>query len=385
MATHSLAVRAKSPGAELSWRWASADEKAALAEDLLSRLPDTEGVARAEALAKSALEREPVHAKAARVAGVAANMQRRIDQAQTMFRYAEGLSRRDLQTQLWLIEDRVRADDIDGALSHYNRAMLVSPSVRPTLIPILTVAASEPAIRQPLSTILTKRPLWWADYADAVISGGAPEVVAATLLALKLDPAEAAEGWRLSAGLRRLASEGQASLAFRTYRQASPQANEGTQLLRDGGFEEGAEFPPFGWELVDQPDLAAIREFREGAEGQVALTLLARRTARGELARQLLVLRPGLYQLRFRAGLIPYDALARPTMTIHCAGASAERPPLATIVAKPTAGPPTMAEGKFKIPANCDGQWLIISSRAASSGENEDPWIDALELQRLSR
>lgn len=385
MATHSIAVRAKSPGTDLSWRWASADEKAALAEDLLGQLPDPEVVARAEALAKSALEREPGHAKAARVAGVAANMQGQLDQAQALFRYAESLSRRDLQTQLWLIEDRVRADDIDGALRHYNRAMLVSPSVRPTLIPILAAAASKPAIRQPLSALLTQRPLWWADYADAVLSGGAPEVVAATLSALNLDPSEAAEGWRLSAGLNRLASGGQASLALKIYRQSSPQANEGAQLLRDGSFEEGADFPPFEWEFVDQPDLAAIREPRDGAEGQVALTLLAQQTANGELARQLLVLRPGLYQLRFQAGLVPNDALAAPTITIQCAGGSLERPSLATIVAQPADGSPTIVEEEFAIPADCDSQWLMISGRAASSGENEAPWIDALELRRISR
>ena len=44
-------------------------------------------------------------------------------QGEALFHFASSLSRRDVPTQLWLIEDAVRKNDIPGALSHYDAAL----------------------------------------------------------------------------------------------------------------------------------------------------------------------------------------------------------------------------------------------------------------------
>src|SRR6218665_4028830 len=116
--------------------------------------------AKARALAVTALERSPSEVSASRTLGILEALENRDSAAQRLFDYSEKLTRRDVTTQLWMIEERARQNDVPGALRHYDRALRTSPDRWQTLIPVLVKAASDPAIEGELAPLLQKRPPW---------------------------------------------------------------------------------------------------------------------------------------------------------------------------------------------------------------------------------
>ncbi|MCB8835101.1 hypothetical protein LJD42_26475, partial [Escherichia coli] len=119
--------------------------------------------------ASDALARSPVDARAARVLGLFDALRARNRAAQFAFYYAQRLSRRDLPTQMWLIEQSVDQNDIPSALSHYHIAMRTSQTSRAILIPVLADAAENPAVAKPLAQLLRQRPNWWLDFYDSAV------------------------------------------------------------------------------------------------------------------------------------------------------------------------------------------------------------------------
>jgi len=146
--------------------------------------------------------------------------------------------------------------------------------------------------------------------------------------------------------------------------------------LRGGDFETAGGLAPFEWQLTDGTDRQGVREPREGAQGQFALSLYG--DSAGEIARQLMVLSPGTYRISGRAGGVSTDA-ARPTIAVICAKDAV----VAANIALP-AGNRSGFEGTFKIPANCPAQWMFVSIAGSLDRQSEAPWIDALQVQAVS-
>jgi hypothetical protein len=102
-------------------------------------------MAQANVLARRALAHSPINVEAVRTLALVQAASGRADSAHRLIKYAETLSRRDVPTQMWLIEDRVAANDIPAVLLHYHRAMQTSREARSLLSPILAQAANNPA------------------------------------------------------------------------------------------------------------------------------------------------------------------------------------------------------------------------------------------------
>ena len=145
------------------------------AEMLLARTrASPPAVARARTLALAALRRDPTMAPAWRLLALAASMQGREREAARLFHFAERLSRRDLPTQLWLIEESVSRNDIPGALRHYDIALRTSLASPELLFPVLTRASGDNNVVGPLGTLLASDPPWretflWQLVADAPV------------------------------------------------------------------------------------------------------------------------------------------------------------------------------------------------------------------------
>ena len=81
-----------------------------------------------------------------------------------LFGLIERMSRRDLPTQVWLIEERVRRDDIAGALRHYDIALRTGPEASERLFPVLIAATANDGIVGPLTALLRTDPPWRTSY-----------------------------------------------------------------------------------------------------------------------------------------------------------------------------------------------------------------------------
>lgn len=94
-------------------------------------------------------------------------------------------SRRNLQTQLWAIEDAVGREDIAGALRHYDVALRTKAQSRAILYPVLASAIRDAQVRAELVRTLVSRPLWADDFLGyAAKNGENAQATAALLTAL---------------------------------------------------------------------------------------------------------------------------------------------------------------------------------------------------------
>lgn len=319
--------------------------------------------------ARRALVLNPTSLPALRVIAVHSMVQGRTGETRRILDYSERLSRRDLFTQLSLIEQSVARNDVAGALVHYDRALRTSRKAAPALMPILIQAVADPVILRALGPMVARRPLWWRELASGLIAPG-PHVAAIRPIyhALRLDPKRPEEASLLAQGLGQLVAAHRFGDAAALYREATRQE---PGVLRNGGFDAPLSgLAPFDWSLNDDPDLSAAIEARSGAAGDPVLMMTASRKA-GSAARLLLLLAPGHHSLSFVTGP---TADARPRVAIRCA-----TPPDRVLVA-PAAGPkPGRVTAEFVVPNVCPAQWLSFDT-SGQSGADENPWIDSIEI-----
>ncbi len=341
---------------------------------LLAGTPTRARSIAAGTLAEKALLRTPVDAEAVRNVAMGRLAAGDYKSARAIIHLGENLSRRDVPTQMWLIEDRVQAGDIITALSHYDRALRTSPESRPVLLPILAQAANDPSIARALAARLTVRPEWWSDFLGRFIMvATSPEAIGDIIAGLRLDPGVDMDRNRLITMWMRLVDIGRYTDARRLYDRVNHGATA-RSLVVDGGFEHDRGMPPFDWQLIDEADRSAVRERRDGASGNVALTIGG--AGGGEVARQLLVLTPGRYRLNARVGAVSPEMTAPPILSVTCAQSGAS----VIAIDFPTRRGPGRIAGEFTVSPGCQVQWLSISSASDAGYLGDNPWIDDIAL-----
>lgn len=371
----------KAPALASVLGWSGSNSRATEAANLLSADSSPASLARAEALARRSLHRELLNSRAAATLASVAALQGDRTRADRMFRYTETITRRDLPTQFWLLQAAVERGDIEGALLHYDRAMSVSPPSWNTLVPVLATAASEPAVAHAIAPRIKRRPNWWSAFIDRLIStGDAPATSLPIILpALQFSPRDKVDLPFLVRGIEKLVEAGAYDDAWALYRRSTGAPAGARQGLRNGGFEAATPVAPFDWRLVEGEGLFATVQRREDGAAGNALYLSAEAGRTGDVAQQLLLLRPGRYTL---SGTIGGSALESdgPEVLVTCVGAKAP-------VAQITLPAPDQEGRRFVatvgIPAGaCPAQWLSIRLRASLDTAAPEVWIDSLSMRR---
>lgn len=375
--TTSIVFAERSPDRALAaWSTAAALSRKA---EALERDPTPTKIRRAILLSRHALAKSPIDARAARTLGIGYAAQNESARARDMMRYAETLSRRDDTTQLWLIEERVAANDVGGALIHYHRAMQTSQATRGVLSPILAQASDDPVIIYRLAPILRTRPEWWSVYlGDFVERTRSPTSLAIVADSLRLDPAVNGDRERLSTILQRYVDIGEVGAGRKFYDHLVGQSRAPVATIVQGGFEKDFNLPPFGWQMSETGSTAGTREARDGADGQFALTLDGNEGQ--EAARQLLNLAPGRYVMTAKIGEVRPGLTSPPSIIIRCLGADDR---LIADTYFPIAQPIGKMTLSFTVPLACSGQWLTVRTASAIGYLDVKPWIDAVAIRRV--
>lgn len=346
----------------------------ALAQSADQRLQQTLSpavAAQARGTAVEVLRHNPMDVVAARVIGTADSLRARPSLAMRAFTYAERLSRRDAGTQLWLIERSVATGDVAAALKHYDRAMLTSRSIRPVLLPVLVAATNSPAVRDALFARLRQRPLWWRDYLEEQVrSGTDAQAIVQAITATRLKDAPDETGL-YSRSLTKLAGTGHVVWAAKL--DGRPMAG-----VRNGSFSSPEGAAPFSWSIGDQPALGGTVEPRSGAHGN-ALSIVSTGQDGAEVAKQLLALKPGTYQLQATYGNVPPEA--RVWLTLTCVGPKTAPTQLALLQPE-GAGASTVAV-RVIIPPRCEGEWLQIWASRTSDQPDQLPWVDDISIRSV--
>lgn len=313
----------------------------------------------AESLARLALMGDATIVPAVTTLGINAQFRGDIEQARRLFGYSQRLSRRDLQTQLWAIEDSVGRGDVAGALHHYDIALRTSRSAPEMLFPVLSDTIADPAIRPALTKTLAARPVWAESFIDYA-AGHAPD---ARSMAALFQGVRRAGGrvspFAQSSAVHALLAAGQPDDAWRYYASLHPGVDR--RKSRDDRFMEMSTAPlPFDWVPVnDGGVLTSIQPSRTGG----TFVFSAASGTGGAMLRQEQVLPPGRYQLT-GYGMDVEAGNAPPYWTLRCKdGRELGR------IDVPNSSSPARSpfSGRFQIPAGCPMQTLALIAQPSDA------------------
>lgn len=304
-------------------------------------------------LARSALARDAGNVTALASLGMASDDAAEVTAA---FNAAARLSRRDLPTQLWLIETAVARGDVVRALTHYDIALRTNRSAPSVLFPVLVEAASDGKLRPEIARILSNRPLWGGLYLQQLAQSGDRQGAADLFALLKrrgIGTGDSAD----AALYARLMEVNAYDIAWRVYAATHPGIERNG--VRNPRFAEQPLAPtPFDWQVSDNEFVNSRIEHIGGHRGNLVFATAAGEG--GEAARQLLVLQRGSYLLEVMAGPITLGDGEPPSLAIVCRESDnlLVRRPLAANAA---------AHARFTVPAGCVAQTLTLTVPAASS------------------
>jgi hypothetical protein len=365
-----LAAVLRSSSPERAYRLAPGDGRiaAALARNLLTPEASTQDQARANTLARSALRRDPTAVLALATLGLNAQARGDVSAARRAFGYAQKLTRRDLSTQLWAIEDAVARNDISGALDQYDITLRTEQGASDLLIPVLVNAIGEPLVRQKLVQLLAKHPPWANDFVDhAAAASSNPQATIALLNSMRQAHVQV-PALASARVIDALVARGDTNTAWQYYASLHPGANR--QTSRDTRFtmKQGAS-TRFDWKPADDADLTVSLETSEkGGRFDFATSP----GAGGPVLRQMQVLPQGDYLIGGGAS-IEQANVQPPYWLLACVdGRELGRINIARAASR--------FEGRVRVPSDCPVQELSLVVRpseqmASVAGQVTEIWL----------
>lgn len=317
--------------------------------------------------AREALMLEPGNPVAARSVGILAALKGDEAAALRALSYGDQMSRRDVETQLALIELRVQQGDVAGALRHYDRALRTTQTI-PVLLSTMITASSDPSIRRRVLGLLAARPYWRSAFLVQLIDEQTPpDTVFGFIAGLRLDRSDPYERQVLGAAIGKLVGQGRVAAAQRLLPPSR-------SMPRNGGFGQDNPFPPLDWALAVDANLNGDVEAGPGGHGPV-LYMTARNGVSGEVGWQSLALAPGRYRLTSVAGDIIGDDASRPRLTIGC-GVDGARALTALVLPDAPAAGRAVTGDIFVVDPACPVQRLAIMLPVSLDGTATRPWLD---------
>lgn len=376
--TRTLATTLAGSQLERAYQLAPGDARiaAALSEKLSQPEASADDRTRADQLAHAALQRDPTAIGAIVTLGLSALLRKDVVRARNFFTYAERLSRRSLQVQLWAIEDAVERGDIPSALKHYDIALRTKLNASAFLFPVLASAIADPTVRTALAETLARQPAWGTSFIDfaavkaddplttvalfgdlrrrnVTISNGASAVVIAALLAAdRLD-----EMWSFYRAVR---------------------GDVDRSESRDPRFTQILDEPSLlDWIVANEPGIST--SIQRGNDGGI-FDFSVGPSIGGVLLRQVQLLPPGDYALQGQnAGIEqPMDTL--PYWSLRCRNG----PELGRIVVPASADAATRFAGRFRIPAGCPVQVLSLIARPSNAVSGLVGQINRVKLRPVA-
>ncbi len=267
-----------------------------------------------------------------------------------------------IATRYFLADHYLKAGQAGPGLTEISALARLVPQSLPSMAPYLAAYARSPGAASQMKAMLQAQPQLEPLLLDALAAD------AANLdLILSLWSGRSGEETRLwqTRLLGQLVASGRYGPAREAWARFTGLSADAGQMF-DPEFDHEA-LPPFGWSLAS--DAAGVAE----AAGNGRLHILFYGRDDSVLASQVLILKPGRYQLSMQAGFASQATTAL-EWTVHCLPDSTE----IARVQLDRAGP---IAGSFLVPAvNCRAQRLELSGVAPELPEQTDATISHLQL-----
>lgn len=322
---------------------------------------------RSDALARLALQQDPVAVVAVTTLGLNAQVKGNTASARRLFAYAGRLSRRELQTQLWAIEDGVGRSDVPTILYNYDIALRTSQNASEILFPILASALGDPEIRGALVKTMIGRPVWGPSFINFASANASSE--AATSFFRRLSrvglPITDEPRARLVASMIKQGNVSEAWAYYATFRRGANRRSS-----RDPKFAADTASPtPFDWVPANDDGITTSIQ-RNGSLG--VFDFAAPSSVGGALLRQVQMLLPGEYTLVGHSMAIDQEPNARPYWSLTCNDGRE----LGRFEVPNSAQGNGRFNGRFLVPSNCAVQTLMLVARPVDSVNGLSGQID---------
>jgi hypothetical protein len=374
--TQSVAVALPDSEIERAYSLAPGNGRIAarLSEILSGPQATPEDRARAAQIARTALQNDATAVEAVATLGLDALIRGDEAEAKRLFTYSQVLSRRDLRTQLWAIEDAVARGDIPGALKHYDIALRTKTTAPDLLFPVLAGAIGDPQVRTGLVTMLKAEPLWgdsFVHYAAANSSDpGATAEFFSSLLRAGYEIPASAHSSLINAILR--GEEFEEAWAY----YSVVRSGVDRRRSRDPDFKATQEAPlPFDWLVDNSPGVSSV--IQPNPNGGV-FDFAVSPSVSGRLLHQLQMLPPGEYILEGRSAGIEQSPGSRPYWTLSCR----EGRELGRLEVPNSSVGGGQFSGRFTVPEGCPVQVLELTARSSNDVMGVTGQIDRVLLRR---
>jgi hypothetical protein len=325
--------------------------------------------------ARNALAIEPSNARALRTMGLLAERKAVDLDPKRLMLLASRYSRRDLATQIWLIQDAAKRRDYAAVVSHGDAALRTNEGSRKLILPVFAAALSDPNMLPPIAACLRRPTTDWAQHFWATVPKTPQSFrnIPALLNSLKTSNSLPDPGL-LADIVAAMITRGQFVIAANTVEAALPGKNIIVRSgMNDRQFAPGKGPAPFEWQYVETGQLDA-KPVRDGG-----LFIDVSRSGGGLVGRRLLALRPGLYTLR--AEIKAEDALQKevPFIRLRCAESRTARD-----FAFTNDKSRLLVNSKIDVAPECRFQWLELQSPPVERIDVQSSELVHLEIRRAS-
>lgn len=286
-----------------------------LARQLSGLTASTSDRLRADRLARAALRRDPTVVVAVATLGLNAQIIGDTATARRLFAYSDRLSRRDLMTRLWLIEDAVGKGDVAGALHHYDIALRTGSKGHEILYPVLASASNDPDVARQLVNTLAGRPFWAEGFIGFLAANTTDPTKTARLFRALVSAHVTVPDGASATVIKALAEGNSPEGAWSYYSAIRP--NAARDRSRDPQFISNPADPSlFDWQPVSTTD--GITATIERGESGGVFDFAAAASVGGVVLRQEQFLPAGNYMLDGHSTGIEQPAGQRPYWVLVC-------------------------------------------------------------------
>ncbi|MCB1589923.1 MAG: hypothetical protein KDI56_13540 [Xanthomonadales bacterium] len=312
---------------------------------------------RATGYAERAARASFFNGHALRVLGALAERRGDQNRALALMSAAATAQPRDTATQYWLALHAISNQDPDEAMARLDRVMRFEPAIVDELFPLLGTFASNPVGVRAVVPYLARRPDWRPRFMEHMLRQAELSVVIrlSKLLSNTDGPLTDDERAALTTALA----------GRRDWNGLRELAGPDAPLLRDGSLRGVAAGPMTSWRL----DPVKGADVRLGPDG-LRTYFYGRRVEAPALARQLLLLPPGQYELTGQVWLNHLQGPAGLAWVVRC-----EQPNGRLLASSESFAGESGWRGwllSMTVPVGqCGGQWLSLEIPARIAAERE--------------
>lgn len=291
---------------------------------------------------------------------------------------ADAVSRRDAFSQLWMIEQKSGADDVKGAVAHYNALLSVHPAMQATFLPVLVSAVAYPEVRVAIRPYLNTETRWSAPFLDLasqrVEVGEYLDLVAPIASRLRGDE-YAVSNARI---IHRMLQSGLAGDAWKLFPLLAPDVDVAAfRTFAPGGANLDPKWLPLSWALGQSEDISA------SVDGGGAIDVTVAPTARGLIAsRDVPVISSSTYVLGHRSIYEPGSQRVSLRWSVSCAAQNG--PQLIVDRFVPATANSKLVQLSIDVPENCNLVRIELSALGSEGQLSSTVKITDLTLAKTN-